>query len=577
MSVRITAGDASWSEHGQDGSTRAVLYLRVSTKEQAERGGESEGFSIPAQREACKRKAQTLGAVIVDEFVDRGESAKTADRPELQRMLGFLAEERVQYVIVHKVDRLARNRLDDVQIDLAIRKAGATLVSCMENIDETPSGMLMRGIVSAVAEFYSRNLANEVNKGLIQKAKNGGTPTKAPIGYLNVRKFEEGREIRTVEIDPERAPFVVWAFKTYATGEWTTRTLHAEITKRGLLSKPTANRPSRPITLSSFHHMLRNPYYIGIVRYRGIDNPGRHEPLIDKQTFDEVQRQLEASNFAGEKQRDHPHYLKGSIFCGKTDEHGKECRCRLIVCHATSRSKQIYPYFICIGRQRDKTSCNQRALLIEYVEQAIADYYKTVELTEDLRLQTQQQILEQITGLRENAGIERQQLVTRQRRALNQRAKLIEAHYAGAIPLDQLRSEQQRIANELDYVEERLAALELKFDVVEYNLKQALSFVTDLHKAYVEAPQRTRRLINQAIFERFLISDDGEITGELRAPFHLLLQASGTADNNGVIHSATTNKPRSPRGPRGLSNEHLVELVGLEPTTSWVRSRRSPS
>ncbi|HEY2937719.1 MAG TPA: recombinase family protein [Gaiellaceae bacterium] len=80
---------------GQDGSARAVLYLRVSTKEQAERGGESEGFSIPAQREACKRKAQALGAVIIDEFVDRGESAKTADRPELQRMLAFLAEAHV--------------------------------------------------------------------------------------------------------------------------------------------------------------------------------------------------------------------------------------------------------------------------------------------------------------------------------------------------------------------------------------------------------------------------------------------------------------------------------------------------
>ena len=103
----------------QNGSARAVLYLRVSTKEQAERGGETEGFSIPAQREACRRKAEALDAVVVDEFVDRGESAKTADRPELQRMLDvWQPSEDVEYVIVHKVDRLARNRADDVQIDL---------------------------------------------------------------------------------------------------------------------------------------------------------------------------------------------------------------------------------------------------------------------------------------------------------------------------------------------------------------------------------------------------------------------------------------------------------------------------
>ena len=66
----------------------AVIYLRVSSKEQAEKGGEAEGFSIPAQREGCKRKAASLSAAVIEEFVERGESAKTADRPELQRLLG---------------------------------------------------------------------------------------------------------------------------------------------------------------------------------------------------------------------------------------------------------------------------------------------------------------------------------------------------------------------------------------------------------------------------------------------------------------------------------------------------------
>src|SRR5690348_12391900 len=118
-----------------------VSYLRVSTKEQAKKGGETEGYSIPAQREANNRKAASMGVVIIAEFVDAGESAKSADRPDLQRMLKFLAENHVDYVFVHKVDRLARNRVDDVEITMAIKKSGATLVSATENIDETPSGM----------------------------------------------------------------------------------------------------------------------------------------------------------------------------------------------------------------------------------------------------------------------------------------------------------------------------------------------------------------------------------------------------------------------------------------------------
>src|SRR5947207_15925364 len=110
---------------------RAVLYLRVSTEEQADTDYNAEGYSLPAQREACLRVADQLGATVADgdEYIDRGESAKSAKRPELQRMLKRLQEQAdVDYVIVHKVDRLARNRRDDVDIDLVIRAAGARLV-----------------------------------------------------------------------------------------------------------------------------------------------------------------------------------------------------------------------------------------------------------------------------------------------------------------------------------------------------------------------------------------------------------------------------------------------------------------
>lgn len=107
----------------------AVSYLRVSTKEQAEKGGQAEGFSIPAQRQANQRKADQLGATIIEEFVDAGESARKADRPELMRMIQYVTKHKTNYCIVHKVDRLARNRADDVTIHLALKDAGVTLVS----------------------------------------------------------------------------------------------------------------------------------------------------------------------------------------------------------------------------------------------------------------------------------------------------------------------------------------------------------------------------------------------------------------------------------------------------------------
>lgn len=287
----------------------AVSYARVSTKEQAQRDGDPEGYSLPAQLEANRRKAASLDALVVEEFVERGESAKSADtRPELQRMLAYIKEHPVDYVIVHKVDRLARNRLDDAQIHWAIKETGAELISTTENIDSTPSGTLLHGIMSSIAEFYSRNLANEVVKGMEQKAKTGGTPGMAPLGYRNVRVLnEDGSEVRTVVVDPERAPLITWAFEAYATGDWTLRRMAAELEHRGLTTRRSPRSPGRPIKQNSLHKILTTPYYKGVVIYRGAQYPGRHEPLIDEMTWERVQDVL-ASHAMGEKQRD-PHAL----------------------------------------------------------------------------------------------------------------------------------------------------------------------------------------------------------------------------------------------------------------------------
>ena len=99
----------------------AISYLRVSTKDQATRNGLEEGMSIPAQREAAQRKAEQLGAVIIKEFIEPGESAKTAQRRALQEMLDYATTHPVRYCIINKVDRLARNRIDDAKIHAALR------------------------------------------------------------------------------------------------------------------------------------------------------------------------------------------------------------------------------------------------------------------------------------------------------------------------------------------------------------------------------------------------------------------------------------------------------------------------
>lgn len=132
---------------------RAVSYVRVSTLDQARRGSEPEGLSIPAQREANRRHALEMGALVVAEFVERGRSGRSIERPELQRMLEYIQDRPVDFVIVHKIDRLARNRADDAAITRTIQNTGAYLVSTTEAISTTPSGRLLHGIMATASNI----------------------------------------------------------------------------------------------------------------------------------------------------------------------------------------------------------------------------------------------------------------------------------------------------------------------------------------------------------------------------------------------------------------------------------------
>src|SRR5690606_30901963 len=137
--------------------------------------------------------------------------------------------------------------------------------------------------------------ATEVTKGLTQKVAQGGTPMRAPIGYLNVRRIDDnGREIRTVEVDPERAPLITWAFEHYATGETSVTGLLRELTARGLLTAPTPTRPSAPLGKNTPYQLLTHRYYAGVIRYTGALPPGAHAPIVEPELFDKVQSLLRA-------------------------------------------------------------------------------------------------------------------------------------------------------------------------------------------------------------------------------------------------------------------------------------------
>ena len=401
-------------------------------------------------------------------------------------------------LISHKLDRLARNRADDVEINRAFEDAGVRLVSTSENIDQTPGGMLLHGIMSSIAEFYSRNLANEVIKGMGEKARNGGTLGKAPLGYMNVRaRDENGREVRTIALDEERAPLIRLAFTEYATGNWTVRQLADHLNTLGLTIPPAPRRPAKSITATRLHEILRHPYYKGIVTFQGVEYPGKHEPLVDSQTWQTVQTIL-ASRRYGERQRIHNHFLKSTVVCG-------QCGARLSVQNAKNSKGTIYPYFVCARRCR-LHDCAFTAVLIDVVEDRIVELYRAIELSAEDRTQIEHYLHDELAQIEGDKAKAVRSLTTRRTNIEDRRRRLLHAHYEGAVPLDLLKEEQAELSTELNQIERQLAAYQADAAEVRQYLTQALDLLEDCHRLYTAAPAHLKKLLNQVFFDRVLVN-----------------------------------------------------------------------
>ncbi len=506
---------------------RAVIYLRVSTARQASSGGEVEGYSIPAQRGACRTKAEDLGATVIDEYVDAGASARSADRPALQDMLDRLMDKRdVDYVIVHKVDRLARNRADDVAIGLAIHKAGAVLVSVSEQVDDTPAGTLLHGIMAAIAEFYSKNLSQEAKKGLHEKAKRGGTPGYAPLGYLNSTERVEEREVKVVVPDPERAPHIQWAFETYASGGWSITDIVEELARRGLKTRQTATRVPLPLSRSQVHRMLTSSYYAGKLPFVGVEYDGKHQALVDEITWNRVQDVLAGRRIAGDRSWRHEHYLKGTLFCAR-------CESRLGFGYAKGRGG-TYAYFFCLGRNKKRTDCDLPYLPAELMEVKVIRHWQQRHLAPDLI----ELVRSSVTEERAERKQKDEKLLVTQRRRLQklerQRQKLIDAYLAEAIPVADLKQRQQALAVEQRDAERLIELASVNHALFEERLQIALGLLEHCDRLYIGGSEKDRRALNQAFFSELYMDKDGVKRAILSSPFAELTDRSiGLAEDDG--------------------------------------------
>lgn len=299
--------------------TNGACYIRVSTDEQAE-------YSPAAQLRLLKEYAANNDISLADEhiFMDEGVSGRKADkRPAFMRMIAKAKTKPRPFdvILVHKFDRFARSREDSVVYKSLLKKeAGIKVVSITESTTDDKFSVILEAMLEAMAEYYSLNLADEVKKGMTEKARRGELQSAPPFGY----RAELGR----LAIVPEEAAFVRFIFEQTAGAEMSMRRLALYMNDLGVKTHRANKFEARTI-----EYILNNPVYIGKLRWtptgrarRDFNHPdtivtdGAHEPIISPELWQKAHRIIRRNKALHKPRtrRDAPirTWLKGLVRCG---------------------------------------------------------------------------------------------------------------------------------------------------------------------------------------------------------------------------------------------------------------------
>jgi site-specific DNA recombinase len=262
---------------------KAVIYARVSSKEQ-----EETGYSLDAQEKLLKDYAEKSGLIVKKIFRVSESASGRQIRKTFNEMLQYAINEKVPTLLCEKIDRLTRNLKDAANISDWLSEDDSRAVhfvkeSFIVNKNTRAHENLVWDMKVAIARFYTNNLSEEVKKGQKEKLSQGEFPARAKIGYITTGEKGHKRHI----IDPEMGLLMRKAFELYSTGNYSLSALVATMGKEGLRGRTGAK-----VGISRLHKLLSDPFYYGKIQWRGELHQGKHEPLITKSLFEKVQNIL---------------------------------------------------------------------------------------------------------------------------------------------------------------------------------------------------------------------------------------------------------------------------------------------
>lgn len=323
---------------------KGVIYARYSCDNQTEQ-------SIEGQLRVCNDYAERNNILIIGTYIDRAMTGTNDMRPDFQRMLKDSSKKQWDYVIVYKLDRFSRDKYETTIHKHTLKMNGAKVLSAMENIPDSPEGIILESLLEGMNQYYSAELSQKVKRGMYETRRKGLYQGGwIPYGYKL-----DGRKI---VIDEECAAVVRYMFEQYALGTFV-RNIIANMTMKGMLYK------GKPFVTNTVYGILKNEKYSGVY-HQGeevIDN--MYPQIIPQALFDTVRKKIGQNRF-GKRSVKTVYLLRNKLICGY-------CGHPISAETGTARNGEVIRYYKCHGKKQYHNGCELKMIRKDVLEDFVID------------------------------------------------------------------------------------------------------------------------------------------------------------------------------------------------------------
>ncbi len=319
----------------------AVIYARYSSERQTEQ-------SIEGQLRVCNEYAERNDIVIVDTYIDRAMTGTNDKRTDFQRMLKDSNKRAWDYVLVYKIDRFGRNKYELAMNKHTLKNNGIKLISAMENIPDTPEGIILESLLEGMAEYYSAELSQKVKRGMNETRQKGNYTG----GYMLYGYKKDGKK---VVIDEDKAEIVRLIYERYANNVYV-KDIIKELTEKGILNR------GKPFAKNTIHRILQNEKYSGVYHYNDEVFTDIYPKIVPDELFKLVQLKNDGNRY-GSHSPFVKYLLRKKMICGY-------CGRTINGITGSSRKKDVKRYYSCSGKYLKKTCC-KKAVRKEALEDVV--------------------------------------------------------------------------------------------------------------------------------------------------------------------------------------------------------------